>query len=289
MIPDTFSRFNRLNPLSPFSRFNRGALAMSPLTIAVLPWGVLVGSLAIDAGFTLWESQALSAILFAGAAQLVVIGMLSGGAGLLALLVTVFFITSRHLLYSVAMRSRISPLPLRWRLALGFLLTDELFAFCLSGQGSSDKGASAKRAYTKNSADKSSVAESAPEFDRWFALGAGLSFYLIWNLATLAGILLGNQFPQMSHWGLEFAVAATFIALVVPQITGWPVAISVLVALLLSVMLHLYVVPGALALAALGGMCAGYLADQIAESMSGEESLGESQRACSEASEEPTR
>lgn len=277
MATDIFSRFNRfnrlsrLNPLSPFSRFNRGALAMSPLTIAVLPWGVLVGSLAIDAGFTLWESQALSAILFAGAAQLVVIGMLSGGAGLLALLVTVFFITSRHLLYSVAMRSRISPLPLRWRLALGFLLTDELFALSASGKHSSDKPSA-----------------SEPEFDRWFALGAGLSFYLVWNLATLAGILLGNHFPQMSHWGLEFAVAATFIALVAPQITGWPVAISVLVALLLSVALHLYVVPGALALAALGGMCAGYLADQIAESMSGEERFGESRRACSEASEEPT-
>lgn len=288
MIPDTFSRLGRLNPLSPFSRFNRGALAMSPLTIAVLPWGVLVGSLAIDAGFTLWESQALSAILFAGAAQLVVIGMLSGGAGLLALLVTVFFITSRHLLYSVAMRSRISPLPLRWRLALGFLLTDELFALSSSGQGSSGSGSSAKKSSVKSAAVE-------PEFDRWFALGAGLSFYLIWNLATLAGILLGNHFPQMSHWGLEFAVAATFIALVVPQITGWPVAISVLVALLLSVMLHLYVVPGALALAALGGMCAGYLADQIAESMSGEERLGESQSAfseassCSETSEEPTR
>lgn len=274
MATDTISRFNR------FTRFNKGALAMSPLTVAILPWGILVGSLAIDAGFTLWESLALSVILFAGAAQLVVIGMLSGGAGLLALLVTVFFITSRHLLYSVAMRSRISPLPLRWRLALGFLLTDELFAFCSSASGSGSGSGSGSEQRPE---------EPEQGFDRWFALGAGLSFYLVWNLATLAGILFGNHFPQMSHWGLEFAVAATFIALVVPQITGWPVAISVLVALLLSVALHLYVVPGALALAALGGMCAGYLTDQIAESMSGEERFGESQRACSETSEEPSR
>ena len=224
---------------------------MSPLTVAVLPWGVLVGSLAIDAGFTLWESQAMSAILFAGAAQLVVVGMLSSGTGLLALLITVFFITSRHLLYSVSMRRRISPLPLRWRLALGFLLTDELFAFCSSMAGCSEKKPSEK------------PTASETNFDRWFVLGAGLSFYIIWNLATLAGILLGNHFPQMGAWGLEFAVAATFIAIVVPQVTGWPVAISVIVALLLSVILHLNSVSGALALAALGGMCAGFITEQL--------------------------
>ena len=250
---------------------------MSPLSVAVLPWGVLVGSLAIDAGFTLLESQALSAILFAGAAQLVVIGMLSGGAGLLALLVTVFFITSRHLLYSVSMRRRISPLPLRWRLALGFLLTDELFALCANGQDSIEKTMPVK--------DGRPEPEPEFEFDRWFALGAGLSFYIIWNLATLAGILLGNHFPQMGEWGLEFAVAATFIAIVVPQITGWPVAISVLIALLLSVILHLNRIPGALALAALGGMCAGFITEQLLDKQRPAETAD---RFSETASEEPT-
>lgn len=61
------------------------------------------------------------------------------------------------------MRSKISPLPLRWRLTLGFLLTDELFAIC--------------------------GAQSDKQFNRWYALGAGLSFYLIWNLASLVGIV----------------------------------------------------------------------------------------------------
>src|SRR5690554_1462055 len=110
--------------------FWQGCLAMLPLSIAVLPWGLLAGSFAIDAGLTLLEGQALSAILFAGSAQLVAIGMMKTGAGLMTLLMTTFFITSRHFLYSVSMRKKMSPLPLRWRLTLGFLLTDELFAIC---------------------------------------------------------------------------------------------------------------------------------------------------------------
>ena len=89
--------------LEPRGRlFGQGALAMLPLSIAVLPWGLLAGSFAIESGLTVLESQALSAVLFAGSAQLVATGMFKTGAGLLTLLITTFFITSRHFLYSVS-------------------------------------------------------------------------------------------------------------------------------------------------------------------------------------------
>lgn len=143
--------------------FWQGTLAMMPLSIAVLPWGLLAGSFAIDTGLHPLEGQALSAILFAGSAQLVAMGMIKTGAGLVTMLLTTFFITSRHFLYSVSMRSKIAPLPLKWRLSLGFLLTDELFAI------------------VGHHSDK--------QFNRWYALGAGLSFYLFWNVATLTGII----------------------------------------------------------------------------------------------------
>ncbi|WP_174855857.1 AzlC family ABC transporter permease [Vibrio atypicus] len=217
--------------------FLQGTLAMIPLSIAVIPWGLLAGSFAIEAGLTSWESQALSAILFAGSAQLVATGMLKAGASLATMLLATFFITSRHLLYSVSMRSKISPLPLKWRLALGFLLTDELFAIC--GQ------------------------QSDKQFDRWYALGAGLSFYLCWNLATLVGIVAGSYIPAMNELGLEFAVAATFIAIVIPNIKSSPVLISVLVALVLSVLSSHLGIESGLMIASVGGMVAGYLAETL--------------------------
>jgi 4-azaleucine resistance transporter AzlC len=218
-------------------RFWQGTIAMMPLSIAVLPWGLLAGSFAIDSGLHPFEGQALSAILFAGSAQLVAMGMIKAGAGLTTMLLTTFFITSRHFLYSVSMRSKVAPLPLRWRLSLGFLLTDELFA--LVGH------------------------QSEKQFDRWYALGAGLSFYLFWNLATFAGILAGSFLPQLNELGLEFAVAATFIAIVVPGIKNLPVLLSVVTALLLSVALHFFKVEGALMIASIGAMATGYLAEEL--------------------------
>ena len=217
--------------------FWQGTIAMLPLSVAVFPWGLLAGSFAIDAGLNPFESQALSAILFAGSAQLVATGMIKAGTGLMTMLLTTLFITSRHVLYSVSMRSKISPLPTRWRLILGFLLTDELFALC--GQ------------------------QKEQHFNRWYALGAGLSFYLIWNFATLVGIVAGSHIPSLNELGLEFAVAATFIAIVIPNVKSLPMVVSVLVAILLSVSLTVINVDGSLMVASVGAMLAGYATEQL--------------------------
>ncbi|HCH6432767.1 TPA: AzlC family ABC transporter permease, partial [Vibrio parahaemolyticus] len=144
-----------------------------------------------------------------------------------------------HFLYSVSMRSKIAPLPLKWRLSLGFLLTDELFA--IAGHHSDE------------------------QFNRWYALGAGLSFYLFWNLATLTGIVAGSLIPELNEMGLEFAVAATFIAIVVPTIKNAAVLSSVLVALVGSVALSYYQVEGSLMISSILAMLTGYFVEQVQE------------------------
>nr|WP_086938697.1 AzlC family ABC transporter permease [Thaumasiovibrio occultus] len=214
----------------------KGTLACLPLSIAVIPWGLLAGSLAIDAGIVALEAQALSAIVFAGAAQLAAIGMIKSGAGLVTLLVTTFFITSRHFLYSVATRDKVSDMSLGWRLTLGFLLTDELFA--VTGH------------------------QNKAQFNRYYALGAGLSFYLIWNIATFVGIIAGNLIPNLEHYGLEFAIVATFIAIVIPTINSKPLLVTVIVALASSVLFYWLQVEGALIIASLLAMTAGYLTER---------------------------
>ena len=215
----------------------KGAAAAMPLSIAVIPWGILAGSYAIEAGLDMIQSQAMSAIVFAGAAQLVAVGMIKSGVGLASILLTTLLITSRHFLYGMAMRHQMSPLPLRWRLTLGFLLTDELFAICSE---------------TKQH-----------KFDRWFALGGGLSFYIVWNIASAVGIVAGQQIPNLDKLGLDFAIAATFIALVVPAIKTPSILVSVLVSLIIAVMCELFHVPGGLLIAALSGMSAGMLTAKL--------------------------
>ena len=215
----------------------KGAVAILPLSLAVIPWGILAGSYAVEAGLSAIQAQAMSAIVFAGAAQLVAVGMIKAGVGLGSILLSCLFISSRHLLYSVSMRTRISVLPLRWRLLLGFWLTDELFAVCSS--------------------------QSETAFNGWYAVGAGGGFYLIWNLASFVGIVAGSQLPSLNEMGLDFVVAATFIALVFPLITNRSVLLSVVVSLVLSVILTVYRIDGALVMASLVGMFAGFMSESV--------------------------
>ena len=211
----------------------KGALVIFPLTIAVIPWGILAGSFALDAGLTPIESQAMSVIIFAGAAQLVALGMIKAGVGLTSILITTLLITSRHFLYGMAMREQISPMPLKWRLTLGFLLTDELFA--IANQGKQHK------------------------LDPWFAFGGGFSFYLGWNIATAIGIVAGQTLPNLDSWGLDFAIAATFIAIVVPSVKKPSILLCVLVSLVTSLICEVIHIQAGLLIAALLGMASGAL------------------------------
>ena len=225
------------SPALARAAFTQGAIAILPLSLAVAPWGLLAGSMAIEANLTPLEGQGLSAIVFAGAAQLVAIGMLKGGANLFSILLTTLLLTSQHLLYGLSMRPVISELPLRWRLGLGFLLTDEFFA--LTSQ------------YDRQ------------QFNRWYALGVGLTFYIAWNLFTLAGIVLGSSIPGLEHLGLDFSIAATFIALITPVVRNVPTVVCVAVSLFCSVLFSYWQWGSALVLSGLAGMTAGFVCNKL--------------------------
>ena len=247
--------------------FLNGALAVMPLTIAVIPWGILAGSFALEVGLTAVESQAMSAIIFAGSAQLVALGMIKAGIGIGSILITTLLITSRHLLYAMAMRNQISPLPLKWRLGLGFLLTDELFAIANQAHSSQTHSTQANNTQAKNAQANSTQTHSTQthsaqalaqhKFDRWYALGGGLTFYIGWNIATLLGIIAGQSIDNLDKLGLDFAIAATFIAIVVPTVKKPSILVCVLVSLTLAVVCAVFAIQAGLLIAALSGMAAG--------------------------------
>jgi len=215
----------------------KGSIACLPLSLAVAPWGLLAGSMAIEANLTPLESQGLSAIVFAGAAQLVAIGMLKGGANLFSILLTTLLLTSQHLLYGLSMRQVLSELPTRWRVTLGFLLTDEFFALVSQ--------------------------HDRQQFNRWYAFGVGFTFYLAWNLFTLVGIILGQSIPHLDQLGLDFSIAATFVALIAPTVRNLPTVVCVAVALFCSVLFSYWHWETALVAAGLLGMAAGFICQKF--------------------------
>lgn len=217
----------------------KGATDILPLSLAVLPWGVLFGSLAIQRGFSWFEAQLFSAIIFGGAVQIVTVELMAENTPLLVVLFSAFVISSRHFLYGLALRERLSNQSAVWRVGLGFLLTDELFS--LSGN---------KKAYQT-------------QFRLYCALGAGGSFYIAWNIWTALGIFAGTWLPDLTKLGLDFAIAATFIALVVPEIKSKSILICVMISALSSICLSIYVQELALITAAIIGMVSGFWAQKL--------------------------
>ncbi|GHA02051.1 branched-chain amino acid ABC transporter permease [Arenicella chitinivorans] len=215
----------------------RAVLDTLPLSVAVIPWGILTGALTIQVGFSPLAAQCMSLLVFAGAAQLSAITLVGGGSSILSIYASGFVISSRHLLYSITFRQHVQHLPLRWRLAIAFVLTDEMFAV--------------SEAHTANTGT----------FSPSFALASGFSFYLVWNLATLLGIIAGESFGHLESLGLDFAIAATFIAMTFDQVRKMPVAMTMLVSGVLAVFLQPVLPDSYLIFAALAGMVVGYLLD----------------------------
>jgi predicted branched-subunit amino acid permease len=108
--------------------------------------------------------------------------------------------------------------------------------------------------------------QSKKSFNRWYALGTGLWFYICWNIATFAGIVAGKFIPNLDTIGLDFAVAATFIAIVIPTVKKLSVLITVFVAMTLSVVLQYFDIDGGLMIASLIAMFCGYSIDTIKRS-----------------------
>ncbi len=220
-------------------------MAILPLSIAVVPWGVLTGALAIQAGFSALQTQCLSLLVFAGAAQLSGISMMSAGVPLMSILGSTLVISARHLLYSLVFRSHLDQANLIVRVAVSFVLTDEMFAV--------------SQAHTKKTG----------QFSLKFALVAGFTFYVIWNVATLVGIIIGGQANNLHALGLDFAIAATFIAMTFDQLTNKPQLATIIISGATAVVLKPVFPDSYIILATLIGMISGYCLSEARLSQQG--------------------
>lgn len=214
-------------PASPLKDFLTGALHMTPLNLAVVPWAILAGSMAVDSGLTFAQSVAMSAMVFAGAAQLVTLGLLNSGAGVITIIVSVFFITSQHLLYGLTLRPHVRPFSPLQRAGIGFLLTDELFAVSVARR------------------QRLSFA---------YLFGAGLSFYLVWVLVSILGIVLAHSISDLSQLRLDFSVVATLLAIVVPLIKSKSALAGALFSFVVTIILTRAGVQGSAVIAGVSAM-----------------------------------
>lgn len=176
------------------SAFLAGFKAELPFLFGVIPFGMIYGVLALEAGMEIAEAQAMSAVVFAGSSQFVIAQLVALGTPGLVIFITAVLVNLRHALYSASLATYLRHLRPRWQWLLAYLLTDEAYAVAILHY---QEGGDIKHKH-------------------WYFLGAGLALWTTWQISTAAGILLGAQIP--SEWSLDFTLALTFIALVVPAL-----------------------------------------------------------------------
>ncbi len=213
--------------------FFQGIKAEVPILIGVIPFGMIYGVLAIDAGLQPGIAQAMSAIVFAGSSQFISTQMFAAGSPGVIIILTVAVVNLRHMLYSASIAPYVVGLSRTWKWLLAYLLTDEAYAVSITHYRQPGE----------------------LQFRHWFFLGAGLALWSSWQASTAVGIFLGSIIPP--DWPLDFTLALTFIALLVPGIKDKPNLIAALIAGIVAVFAYNLPYKLGLILAALSGIGAG--------------------------------
>jgi 4-azaleucine resistance transporter AzlC len=202
--------------------------------IGVLPFGMIYGILAVGAGLPNSTAQAMSAVIFAGSSQFISAQLFGVGTPAFVIVLTVAVVNLRHLLYSASIAPYLQKLPGRWKWLLAYLLTDEAYAVTI---GHYNQAGNLRNKH-------------------WFFLASGLFLWLTWQASTAAGIFLGAAVP--ANWSLDFTLALTFIAIVVPGLKDRAGVAAAVTAGLMAVLAAGLPFRLGLMVAALVGILAGY-------------------------------
>lgn len=92
---------SQANQHSPLAEFIAGAKAILPLVVGMIPFGIIFGTLA-EGSLSSSAAIAMSALVFAGSAQFIALGLLSTGTAFSIIILTTFVVNLRHLLYSMS-------------------------------------------------------------------------------------------------------------------------------------------------------------------------------------------
>ena len=148
----------------------------------------------------------MSILVFAGAAQFAAVGYVAGGFSWIGIVLLTGFLNARHLLYSAALAPWFVDRPRAERAAMAHFLTDEAFALSIT--------------HLRRVARR----------DRWgYWFAAIVTTFIPWNIATLAGVVVGGAVPDPSRFGLDVVFPAAMAGIAVALVSGRREAVAAIV------------------------------------------------------------
>lgn len=224
----------------PVVEFGLAVRDSLPILLGIIPFGITCGVMGLTAGLTPLEIILMSVIVFAGASQFISITMLGAGiTGCGIIVLTTLLVNLRHLLMGASLAPYMARLPIRLQAILAFGITDESYIL------------------TSNRIDKAG-------YNMHYQLGSNMAIYTIWILSTAIGVFLGSYIPDPLAWGLDFAMPATFLVMLIPRLTDrinlYVCLASGIVAVLGALYLpgKWYIILACLVASVLGGILEGY-------------------------------
>lgn len=220
-----------------FAAFREGVVATLPLMPGLFAFGMAFGTVAARKGFTLIEAETMSAVVFAGVAQIIVVDSWPQqftAATIFAAAAATFVICSRFLLIGASMRPLLGKLPASQVYPFLHFLVEPPWVLAIRYQrgGGSDPG---------------------------FVIGSAATCWVIWVISTAPGYWLGSAVDPY-RFGLDMVMPAFFTAMLVAlwqgrrRSIGWIVAGVVAVAADMMLGGFWYVILGALAGSIVGGL-----------------------------------
>ncbi|MGV8961332.1 MAG: AzlC family ABC transporter permease [Stenotrophomonas sp.] len=182
-------------------RFTAAVRIGLSIALATGLYGISFGALAVASGFSVGQTAALSLLMFTGGSQFAFIGVVAGGGSGAAAFSAATLLGIRNAVYGAQINQMLRPRG--WRRLVAAQVTIDESAATAAGQ-------------------------TLPDEQRRGFWVAGLGVYVLWNLFTLLGAVLGDALGDPRQWGLDGAAVAAFLGLLWPRLRGRePVAIAV--------------------------------------------------------------
>jgi 4-azaleucine resistance transporter AzlC len=154
-------------------------------------YGAAFGAAGITAGFSILQTCLLSLLLFSGASQFAVVGIMGAGGSAISAIATATLLGFRNALYGIQMAPILKVIGIK-RILSAQITIDESTAVA-------------------------TLQENDPDRCRGFYV-TGIGVYVFWNLFTYLGALGASAIGDPAAWGLDAAVPAAFAGLVWPRI-----------------------------------------------------------------------
>lgn len=192
------------------------------ISVSAAGFALIYGLSCRAAGFSVVETAAMSVLVFAGASQFAAVGYVVAGLPWLGIAALTAFLNARHFLYSASLAPYVADRPRPLRAAMAHLLTDEAYALTIAHF------------------------RRLGRVDLWGYWWAGIVVTFIpWNLATIAGVVIGGSIPDPAQFGLDIFFPAAMAGFAVSLATGRREVVAAVVGAVVGVALGLAIDPAA--------------------------------------------